>query len=47
MPDATMRPFRETAIPPRFVSERALVLDMLARWERDTLGRATSNRPTG
>jgi hypothetical protein len=47
MPDAIMCPFRETAIPPRFVSERAIVLAMFARWERDTLGRATPNRPTG
>jgi hypothetical protein len=27
-----------TAIPPRFVTERAAVLTMLARWERETLG---------
>lgn len=40
MPGTTMRLSRETAIPPRFVSERAAVLAMLARWEAETIGQA-------
>jgi hypothetical protein len=35
-----------TAIPPRFISERAAVLAMFARWERETLDRALpADRP--